>query len=78
MLPYLYGKIQNLRSQGKCSHGGLFDQTSKQDPTGGISKDDVGSSHGFLHHNAADVAVNATVELLEDIRLAVGDKNFLQ
>lgn len=45
---------------------------------GGISKDDVGSSHGSLHHTAADLAVNATMELLEDIKAAVGDKNFLR
>ena len=63
---------------GKCSHGGAFDKTSLQDPVGGISKDDPGSPHGALHHQAADLAVNATVELLEDIRLAVGDKNFLR
>lgn len=64
--------------QGKCSHGGSFDKTSKQDPVGGISKDDTGSSHGSLHHKAADLAVNATMELLEDIRVATGDKNFLR
>ncbi|XP_074486744.1 von Willebrand factor A domain-containing protein 7 isoform X1 [Sebastes fasciatus] len=63
---------------GKCSHGGAFDKTSRQDPVGGISKDDIGSSHGSLHHKAADLAVNATMELLEDIRLAAGDKNFLR
>ncbi|XP_076023377.1 von Willebrand factor A domain-containing protein 7-like [Genypterus blacodes] len=62
---------------GKCSHGGFFDQTSRRDPVGGISKDDLGSSHGWLHPQAADLAVNATIELLEDIRLAIGDKNFL-
>lgn len=45
---------------------------------GGINKDDAGSSHGSLHHKAADLAVNATMELLEDIRVAVGDKNFLR
>lgn len=64
--------------QGKCSHGGFWDRTSRNDPVGGINKDKVGSSHGSLHHKAADLAVNATVELLEDIRLAVGDKNFLR
>lgn len=64
--------------QGKCSHGGSFDQTSKRDPVGGINKDQNGSSHGSLHHEAADLAVNATVELLEDIRSAIGDKNFLR
>ncbi|KAE8300745.1 von Willebrand factor A domain-containing protein 7 Protein G7c Precursor [Larimichthys crocea] len=70
--------FSSAKPAGKCSHGGLFDKTSKQDPVGGISKDDIGSSHGSLHHKAADLAVNATIELLEDIRLAVGDKNFLR
>ncbi|AWP05911.1 putative von Willebrand factor A domain-containing protein 7-like [Scophthalmus maximus] len=69
---------RDVITAGKCSHGGLFDLTSKQEPVGGISKDDVGSSHGSLHHTAADLAVNATMELLEDIRAAVGDKNFLR
>lgn len=45
---------------------------------GGINKDNIGSSHGSLHHKAADLAVNATMELLEDIRVAVGDKNFVR
>ncbi|KAG8014446.1 von Willebrand factor A domain-containing protein 7 [Nibea albiflora] len=70
--------FSSAKPAGKCSHGGPFDKTSKRDPVGGISKDDIGSSHGYLHHKAADLAVNATVELLEDIRLAVGDKNFLR
>ncbi|KAK2919169.1 hypothetical protein Q8A73_003540 [Channa argus] len=63
---------------GKCSHGGLFDQSSKGDPVGGINKDDTGSNHGWLHQKAADLAVDATMELLQDIRLAVGDRNFLR
>ncbi|XP_068583218.1 von Willebrand factor A domain-containing protein 7 [Cebidichthys violaceus] len=70
--------FSSAKPAGKCSHGGSFDQTSRRDPVGGINKDDVGSSHGSLHHKAADLAVNATIELLEDIRLAVGDKNFLR
>lgn len=67
-----------LYVKGKCSHGGDFDDTSTTDPVGGISKDDTGSSHGFLHQDAVSLAVNATVELLEDIRLSVGDENFLR
>ncbi|XP_029003260.1 von Willebrand factor A domain-containing protein 7-like isoform X2 [Betta splendens] len=63
---------------GKCSHGGLSDQTSRRDPVGGINKDHSGSSHGWLHQRAADLAINATAELLQDIRLAVGDKTFLR
>ncbi|KAM7009756.1 von Willebrand factor A domain-containing protein 7-like [Tautogolabrus adspersus] len=61
---------------GKCSHGGTADQTSRREPVGGISKDSIGSSHGSLHEKAAELAVDASMELLEDIRRAVGDKNF--
>ncbi|KAM9314807.1 von Willebrand factor A domain-containing protein 7-like [Pholidichthys leucotaenia] len=61
---------------GKCSHGGPFDKTSKKDPVGGINKDGITPGHGSLHKKAANLAVDATVELLEDIRVAVGDKNF--
>nr|XP_046264832.1 von Willebrand factor A domain-containing protein 7-like [Scatophagus argus] len=70
--------FSSAKPAGKCSHGGSFDRTSKQDPVGGINKDAVGSSHGSLHHKAADLAINATMELLEDVRVAVGDKNFLR
>ncbi|XP_054460556.1 von Willebrand factor A domain-containing protein 7 [Anoplopoma fimbria] len=73
-----FNVFSSAKPAGKCSHGGSFDLTSRHDPVGGISKDVVASSHGSLHHKAADLAVNATMELLEDIRLAVGDKNFLR
>ncbi|XP_029949227.1 von Willebrand factor A domain-containing protein 7-like [Salarias fasciatus] len=63
---------------GKCSHGGFSDRTSFKDPVGGINKDTRDSSHGFLHQEAADLALDATLELLEDIRVAVGDRNFLR
>ncbi|XP_065121280.1 von Willebrand factor A domain-containing protein 7-like [Paramisgurnus dabryanus] len=63
---------------GKCSHGGTLDFTSYKDPTGGINKDDVKSEHGFLHLKAANVAINATMELLEDIRKAAGETAFLR
>uniref|UniRef100_A0A8C2A2H0 von Willebrand factor A domain containing 10, tandem duplicate 2 n=1 Tax=Cyprinus carpio TaxID=7962 RepID=A0A8C2A2H0_CYPCA len=63
---------------GKCSHGGFFDRTSSREPTGGINKDDISSYHGFLHFRAAEMAINATMELLEDIRLATGDQAFLR
>nr|XP_055060967.1 von Willebrand factor A domain-containing protein 7-like [Misgurnus anguillicaudatus] len=63
---------------GKCSHGGIFDQTSRNDPTGGINKDDLKSAHGFLHPKAANMAINATMELLEDIRQAAGETDFLR
>ncbi|XP_045070727.1 von Willebrand factor A domain-containing protein 7-like [Coregonus clupeaformis] len=73
-----FNLFSSNKPAGKCSHGGFFDRTSGRDPVGGINKDDVGSSHGHLHHTAADVAVNATMELLEDIRGAAGDKDFLR
>ena len=63
---------------GKCSHGGSFDKTSYQDPVGGINKDTTTASHGHLHLRAAQVAITATMELLEDIRLTTGDKDFLR
>ncbi|XP_073699381.1 von Willebrand factor A domain-containing protein 7-like [Garra rufa] len=63
---------------GKCSHGGSIDKTSSREPTGGINKDDISSSHGFLHLRAADMAINATVEVLQDIRLAIGNNAFLR
>ncbi|XP_029949229.1 von Willebrand factor A domain-containing protein 7-like [Salarias fasciatus] len=68
--------MENLA--GKCSHGGSFDKTSNEDPVGGINKDTRNSNHGFLHQEAADLALDATLELLEDIRVAVGDMNFLR
>ncbi|XP_076024338.1 von Willebrand factor A domain-containing protein 7-like [Genypterus blacodes] len=63
---------------GKCSHGGAVDATSSIEPKGGINKDTTSSSHGFLHMDAANVATAASIELLEDIRRAAGDREFLQ
>lgn len=69
--------IGATKPSGKCSHGGGVDMTSKIEPTGGINKDTVESSHGHLHSNAANLAIAATSQLLEDIRGAAGDKSFL-
>lgn len=63
---------------GKCSHGGFLDQTAKMEPMGGINKDKPTSNHGFLHTDAANLALAASSQLLEDIRAAIGDKPFLQ
>ncbi|KAM3601821.1 uncharacterized protein V6R79_019411 [Siganus canaliculatus] len=70
--------IVSTKPEGKCSHGGAVDQTSNITPRGGINKDSLSSSHGFLHTAAANMAVAATSELLEDIRAAAGDRPFLQ
>nr|XP_055060965.1 von Willebrand factor A domain-containing protein 7-like [Misgurnus anguillicaudatus] len=63
---------------GKCSHGSALDFTSYKNPTGGINKDDVNSEHGLLHQKAANMAINATIELLEEIRKDAGDTAFLR
>lgn len=70
--------ITSTKPKGKCSHGGAVDQTSTIEPTGGINKDTFESSHGYLHMDAANLAIAASIELLEDIQKAVGSKNFLQ
>ncbi|XP_039890206.1 von Willebrand factor A domain-containing protein 7-like [Simochromis diagramma] len=70
--------ISSSKPTGKCSHGGSADRTSRRDPVGGINKDTLDSSHGFRHNEAANLAIRATMELLEDIRLAAGDTNFMR
>eukprot|EP00066_Takifugu_rubripes_P029571 XP_011618837.1 PREDICTED: von Willebrand factor A domain-containing protein 7-like [Takifugu rubripes] len=73
-----FSLFSSKKPPGKCSHGGYFDRTSRTDPVGGINKDTVKSSHGSLHPKAADLAVLATMDLLEELRVAVGDRRFLQ
>uniref|UniRef100_A0A3B3X834 VWFA domain-containing protein n=1 Tax=Poecilia mexicana TaxID=48701 RepID=A0A3B3X834_9TELE len=68
----------STKPAGKCSHGGSFDRTKGIEPTGGINKDSIDSEHGHLHNQAANLAIAATSELLEDVRSAAGDKAFLQ
>lgn len=52
--------------------------TSWKEPRGGISKDSVDSHHGHLHAEAAAMATAASIDLLQDIRAAAGDADFLQ
>ncbi|XP_065121408.2 von Willebrand factor A domain-containing protein 7-like [Paramisgurnus dabryanus] len=73
-----FSMISSSKPEGKCSHGGKFDKSSFKKPTGGINKDEITSSHGIYHQRAADMAIRATMELLEDIRLAKGNQAFLQ
>lgn len=42
----------------------------------GINKDASDSSHGSLHNKAADVAIDASVQLLEKIWKNNDDANF--
>ncbi|XP_073335819.1 LOW QUALITY PROTEIN: von Willebrand factor A domain-containing protein 7-like [Pagrus major] len=73
-----YFSLSKSKPDGKCSHGGRFDESKEIEPKGGINKDKMKSEHGHLHMAAANMAVAATSELLEDIRGAAGDKTFLQ
>uniref|UniRef100_A0A3B3DEG2 von Willebrand factor A domain containing 11 n=3 Tax=Oryzias melastigma TaxID=30732 RepID=A0A3B3DEG2_ORYME len=70
--------MSSNKPKGKCSHGGFPDATSSVEPKGGINKDSYSSSHGYLHREAAELAIAATSQILEDIRGASGDREFLQ
>ncbi|XP_072240337.1 von Willebrand factor A domain-containing protein 7 [Leuresthes tenuis] len=67
-----------LKPQGKCSHGGESDATSTTVPRGGISKDERHSNNEGYHNAAVTAATEATLQLLEDIRFAAGDEEFLR
>ncbi|KAL7887781.1 hypothetical protein AOLI_G00055020 [Acnodon oligacanthus] len=74
-----YFSLQSpYKPKGKCSHGGLFDLTSRVEPKGGINKDGTTAVHGSLHFVAADVATAASRDLLQDIRDAAGNVEFLR
>ncbi|XP_060950440.1 von Willebrand factor A domain-containing protein 7 [Limanda limanda] len=72
------GVFYASKPQGKCSHGGASDLTSKQVPRGGINKCERRFDNVALHNTAVNVATSASVQLLENLRLAVGDKEFLR
>ncbi|XP_028656080.2 von Willebrand factor A domain-containing protein 7 isoform X2 [Erpetoichthys calabaricus] len=66
---------------GKCSHGGIFDESRHQSAKGGINKDTASflfSPHNYLHEDAAHLATLATVATLEDLWNAVGNEAFLK
>ena len=61
---------------GKCSHGGFLDRSSDLPATGGINKDctaAVWACHADLHYEAAQVAIMASAEILQNIRQDVND-----
>ncbi|KAK2852407.1 hypothetical protein Q7C36_007608 [Tachysurus vachellii] len=72
------GLISPNKPNGKCSHGGDGDLSSSQVPRGGISKDERLSHNAGLHDTAVTLAIDATLELLEDVRGAVGNKDYLR
>ncbi|XP_027138833.1 von Willebrand factor A domain-containing protein 7 isoform X2 [Larimichthys crocea] len=66
------------KPKGKCSHGGAGDQTSTTVPRGGISKDERRSDNLAFHNAAVNAATAASLQLLDDIRLAAGNNDFLR
>ncbi|XP_053183327.1 von Willebrand factor A domain-containing protein 7-like [Scomber japonicus] len=72
------GIFSSAKPKGKCSHGGATDKTSKKKTRGGISKDERRSDNMALHNAAVSAATAASLQLLENIRLAVGDNDFLR
>ena len=64
--------------QGKCSHGGAADLTSTVAPRGGINKDERRPDNVAFHTAAVNLATSASLQLLEDIRGAAGDNDFLR
>ncbi|XP_056265192.1 von Willebrand factor A domain-containing protein 7 [Pseudoliparis swirei] len=72
------GIFSAAKPKGKCSHGGAADLTSAVEPRGGISKDERRADNVALHTAAVQLATAASLQLLEDIRLAAGDQDFLR
>ncbi|KAA8593835.1 hypothetical protein FQN60_004669 [Etheostoma spectabile] len=66
---------------GKCSHGGILDSSRYKGAKGGINKDSTSplfSPHHYLHVEAANLATEATLSVLRDLRDTVGHKTFLR
>ncbi|KAL7889695.1 hypothetical protein AOLI_G00019530 [Acnodon oligacanthus] len=72
------GLFSAYKPNGKCSHGGAADLSSTQNPRGGISKDERRAHNVDLHDTAVSLATEASLELLEDIRGAAGNKDYLR
>lgn len=61
---------------GKCSHGGFLDPSADTFAKGGINKDssvEVWSPRHFLYETAANLAQEATADILREMRLDVDD-----
>ncbi|KAL7878084.1 hypothetical protein SRHO_G00047270 [Serrasalmus rhombeus] len=72
------GLVSANKPSGKCSHGGGADLSSTQNPRGGISKDERSAHNAGFHDTAVALATEASLELLEDIRGAAGNKEYLR
>jgi hypothetical protein len=70
------GLFNKKKPKGKCSHGGTFDGSQNDEPTGGINKDTLDSTHGHLHYQAAHMGYQATISILNQLRKHIGDDAF--
>ena len=62
---------------GKCSHGGILDNSTFIPPNGGINKDTLtclASPHTDLHLTAAGIAVAASEQFIRDIKADITKK----
>ncbi|KAM4641217.1 LOW QUALITY PROTEIN: von Willebrand factor A domain-containing protein 7, partial [Discoglossus pictus] len=69
------------KPQGKCSHGGPFDDSRQRSARGGINKDTASaifSPHHFLHQKAAQLALEASIKFLNDLRKEIPDGEILR
>ncbi|XP_051743803.1 von Willebrand factor A domain-containing protein 7-like [Ctenopharyngodon idella] len=68
------GYFGKSKKKGKCSHGGTLDlSTGIGRSWDGINKDAGDSSHGLLHLKAAEMAIAASMQLLEKIQTSNDD-----
>ncbi|XP_068106479.1 von Willebrand factor A domain-containing protein 7 isoform X2 [Hyperolius riggenbachi] len=75
-----YGETPE-KPEGKCSHGGPFDDSRERSARGGINKDTamaLFSPHHFLHEQAAQLALRASIKFLSDLRRDVTDNSMLR
>ncbi|XDV12202.1 hypothetical protein PO909_000917 [Leuciscus waleckii] len=72
------GYFGKTKPKGKCSHGGTLDITTGiEKGWNGINKDYYSkSSHGGQHDDAANVAIDVSVQLLENIWKSIDTEDF--
>ncbi|XP_056396772.1 von Willebrand factor A domain-containing protein 7 [Hyla sarda] len=76
-----YYGVSPVKPQGKCSHGGPFDDSRERSARGGINKDTANaifSPHHFLHEKAARLALKASIKFLNELRPEVTDRGMLR
>lgn len=77
---YYEGEQFEKPSNGiKCSHGGFMDYSTVRNAIGGINKDSadaVISPHNYQHSLAANVAIQATIDFMQQLRSDLNNEQF--